>query len=81
MLRNPRGGGRPESGASLASRGLGVPRDKVARALRIAGLSDEAKAGAVETGLDAVEHAPLRVWGQDQPKMTWSDTRVETPSR
>jgi ParB family chromosome partitioning protein len=45
-------GGRPSGGISAAARDLGLPRDTVRRAVRIASLSDAAKAEAKALGLD-----------------------------
>lgn len=44
--------GRPESGAALASRELGIDERDAQRASKVAGLTDEAKEAARETGLD-----------------------------
>ena len=54
------GGHGKERGASLASQELNLPRKAVARALQIAGLSNDAKAAAVETGLDDNQSALLK---------------------
>jgi ParB-like nuclease domain len=45
-------GGRPEGGLSAAARELGVDRDDARRAVKVASLSDAAKAAAVKHGLD-----------------------------
>lgn len=45
-------GGRPEGGIRAAARELGVDRNDAARALKVAALSDEAKAAARDAGLD-----------------------------
>lgn len=44
--------GRPETGLRLAARELGIERTAAQRAQKIASLTDEAKAAAVEVGLD-----------------------------
>jgi hypothetical protein len=45
-------GGRPEGGLSAVTRELGVERTDAHRAVRVASLSDEAKAAAIKHGLD-----------------------------
>lgn len=45
-------GGRPEAGVRAASRNLGIEKEDARRAVKVASLSDEAKAVAKETGLD-----------------------------
>jgi ParB family chromosome partitioning protein len=45
-------GGRPEGGVRAAARDLGLDKDEANRAVKVASLSDEAKAVAVETKLD-----------------------------
>lgn len=52
-------GHRQESGLRKASRELNIPRDKVARAVKIASLTDDAKAVATERGLDDNQSALL----------------------
>lgn len=52
-------GGRPEGGARAASRELGMDRNEVQRAVKIASLSPEAKAAAKEAGLDDNQSALL----------------------
>lgn len=45
-------GGRPESGTRAAARELGIGKDDAHRAVKVAGLTDEAKEAAREVGLD-----------------------------
>jgi hypothetical protein len=45
-------GGRPEGGVRAAAKGIGVNREDARRAVKVASLTDEAKAAAVEAGLD-----------------------------
>ncbi|WP_453968132.1 hypothetical protein [Amorphus sp. MBR-141] len=45
-------GGRPEGGLSAATRELGVERTAARRAVKVASLTDEAKAAAREVGVD-----------------------------
>ncbi|NMC50014.1 MAG: hypothetical protein GYA47_11420 [Desulfovibrio sp.] len=52
-------GGRPEGGARKAARELGIPEPNVRRAIKIASLSPEAQAVAVETGQDDIQTALL----------------------
>lgn len=54
------GGRGKEGGVSAATRELGIERTEVRRALRIAGLSDEAKEAARQAGLDDNQSAMLR---------------------
>ncbi|KNY18247.1 hypothetical protein AKG11_03700 [Shinella sp. SUS2] len=46
-----KGGRGKASGIRQAAREIGVPRDSIARAVKVAGLSDEAKEAAKEAGL------------------------------
>jgi len=46
--------GRPEGGVNAAARELGIQKNDAYRAVSVAGLSDEAKDAARETGLDAI---------------------------
>jgi ParB-like chromosome segregation protein Spo0J len=48
----PKMRGRPESGVNAAARGLGIESTDAKRAVKVASLTDEAKAAAVEAGLD-----------------------------
>lgn len=52
--------GRPESGNRKAARELNLPKNAVHRAVKIAGLSDEAKQVARETGQDDNQSALLQ---------------------
>jgi hypothetical protein len=45
-------GHRPQGGVNAAARDLGVDKNEAHRAVKVASLSDEAKAAAVEHGLD-----------------------------
>jgi ParB-like chromosome segregation protein Spo0J len=53
--------GRPESGVNAAARELGVNKAEAHRAIKIAGLTDEAKEAAYEAGLDRNQSALLKV--------------------
>lgn len=70
-------GHRPESGVRQTARELGMPRDKVRRSLAIASLSPEAKAKAVDLGLDDFIARP--VWGRRQSRLrgTGQDRRQQ----
>ena len=61
------GRGRPRGGISEAARQIGVSRQAVYRALKIAGLSNEAQAAAERTGLDGATTALLRAAEHDDP--------------
>ena len=61
------GRGRPRGGISEAARQIGVSRQAVYRALKIAGLSDEAQAAAERTGLDGATTALLRAAEHNDP--------------
>jgi len=65
-------GGRPESGINKAARDLGIEQKAAQRAAKIAGLSDEAKAAAVELGLDDNQSALLQA-----SKAKTADEQVE----
>lgn len=56
--------GRPESGVSKAARDLGIERTEAQRAVKVAGLTDEAKEAAKEVGLDNNQSALLKVAAQ-----------------
>jgi ParB-like chromosome segregation protein Spo0J len=60
--------GRPESGVRAAARELGVDKDDAHRAVKVASLSDEAKAAAREHGLDNNRSAMLAAAGESEPK-------------
>lgn len=45
-------GGRPEGGVRAAARELGMSEPDARRAVKVAGLADDAKAAAIEAGLD-----------------------------
>lgn len=57
---NPRGAGRTEGGINAAVRELGIDRSEAQRAVKIASLSDEAKAAAREVGRDNNQSVLLR---------------------
>lgn len=59
VLRQVDAKGRPESGKRKASRELNIPEPEVRRAVSIANLTPEAKAAAVEAGLDDNQSALL----------------------
>ena len=67
QLAHPVGGRGNEGGVRAASRELGIPGRTVARALKIAGLSDEARAAAVEAGLDDSQSALLKAVQASNP--------------
>src|SRR5262245_3758050 len=58
VVQKPQGG-RPEGGLSAASREIGVNRKAAERSEKINSLSPEAKAAAVELGLDDNQSALL----------------------
>jgi ParB-like chromosome segregation protein Spo0J len=60
-------GGRPEGGLSAATRELGVERTEARRAIKVASLSDDAKAAAVEHGLDDNQSALLAAARESDP--------------
>jgi ParB/RepB/Spo0J family partition protein len=60
--------GRPIGGLSAATRDLGIERTAARRAVKVAGLSDEAKAVARETGLDDNRTALLTAARQATPQ-------------
>jgi len=69
-------GGRPESGARKAARDLGLDKDEVHRALKVASLSPEAQDAAREVGLDDNRSALL-----EARKQTTPDAQVEVLAR
>jgi ParB-like chromosome segregation protein Spo0J len=60
-------GGRPQGGVRAASRDLGIDRDAANRAIKVASLSDAAKAAAVEHGLDDNRTALLEASRETKP--------------
>jgi ParB-like chromosome segregation protein Spo0J len=60
-------GGRPVGGVRAASRELGIDRDAANRAIKVASLSDEAKAVAREHGLDNNRTALLEAARKIEP--------------
>ena len=60
-------GGRPEGGEAAAARQLGLDKNEVHRAVKIAGLSQEAHDAAVELGLDDNQDALLEAARYDDP--------------
>jgi ParB family chromosome partitioning protein len=62
------GGGRPESGINAAARELGIDKDDAYRAVKVAGLSDEAQQEAVKLGLDDNRSALLKAAEQPDAK-------------
>src|SRR5690606_34136961 len=61
LAQKKNGRGRPESGVAAASRELGMKRDTVRRAVKIAGMSDEAKEAAEQAGLADNQSALERI--------------------
>jgi hypothetical protein len=61
-------GGRPESGVRAASRDLGINHVDAHRAVKVAGLSDEAKEAARSTGLDNNRSALLEAAKHETPE-------------
>jgi hypothetical protein len=57
----PRGRGQPKGGIRAAERDLGIEHTEAVRAVKIDGLTPEAKAAAKEGGLDDNQAALLRV--------------------
>lgn len=57
----PKPSGRPEGGIRAASRELGLDRNEVTRAIKIAGIAPEAKDAATAAGLDDNQAALLQV--------------------
>jgi ParB family transcriptional regulator, chromosome partitioning protein len=57
-------GGRPEGGVRAASRDLGIELTEAQRAVKINGISDEAKKAAKDAGLDDKQSALLQVAAQ-----------------
>lgn len=68
--------GRPPGGMSAAARDLGVPRQSLQRATKIAALSPEARAAACEAGLDGNQSALLKAAKEKSP-----DRRVAVTER
>ena len=64
----PKSVGRPESGISAAARGLGIEETDAKRAVKVSKLSNEAKAAAVEHGLDDNRSALLEAAKEKDPK-------------
>lgn len=63
------GGHQPnDKGVSKAAKVIGTSRDNIARSKKIAGLSFDAKAAAVETGLDNNQAALLKVAKETTPE-------------
>jgi ParB/RepB/Spo0J family partition protein len=60
--------GQQPGGVRAAARELGVDRNAARRAVKVAGLSDEAKAAAIEHGLDDNRSALLEAAGEDGPE-------------
>ena len=60
--------GRPESGVKAAARALGVNRMDAHRAVKVASLSPEAKAAAVDAGLDDNRTALLAAAREVEPQ-------------
>ena len=60
-------GGRPEGGVSAASRALGLSEPDARRAVKVAGLSPEAKTAATEVGLDGNRSALLAAAKESDP--------------
>jgi ParB family chromosome partitioning protein len=58
--RNPKGAGRNASGIRAAAKELGIDKDAAHRAIKIAALTPEAKATAIEVGLDDNQSALLQ---------------------
>jgi ParB-like chromosome segregation protein Spo0J len=61
-------GGRPESGIAAASRELGIGEKEAQRAVKIAAISAEAKAAALEAGIDDIQKDLLRVAAAEPEK-------------
>jgi ParB family chromosome partitioning protein len=59
------GEGRPEGGVNAAARELGIKKTDAHSAKQVAGLSDEAKAVAKESGLDDNRSVPLKAAKSD----------------
>jgi ParB-like chromosome segregation protein Spo0J len=67
LAKKPQGG-RPESGINAAAREIGVGKDDAHRAVKVASLSDEAKAAAVKHGLDDNRSVLLEAAKETEPK-------------
>jgi ParB-like chromosome segregation protein Spo0J len=65
---NPRGSGRLEGGINAAVRELGIDRTEAQRAVKIAGLSPEAKAAAQEHHFDDNQTALLKAAKEPTPE-------------
>jgi ParB-like chromosome segregation protein Spo0J len=65
--RKPKGG-RPEGGVEAAAREIGVERNEAHRSIKVASLSDEAKAAAVKHGLDDNQALLLEAAKEIEPK-------------
>jgi ParB-like chromosome segregation protein Spo0J len=63
-----RGPGQPEGGLSAAAREIGVKRTSAQEAIKVASLSDEAKAAAVKHGLDDNKTALLEAATETEPE-------------
>lgn len=63
-----KGGRGKVSGIRQAAREIGVPRDSIARAVKVAGLSDEAKEAAKEAGLADNQSALLAAAKEPTPE-------------
>jgi uncharacterized ParB-like nuclease family protein len=61
-------GGRPEGGVNAASRELGISKADAHRAMKVAGMSEEAKQAARDVGLDDNRGALLEVAREKTPK-------------
>jgi ParB family chromosome partitioning protein len=59
--------GRPEAGVNKAARELGISKDDAHRSMKVAGLSDEAKAAAREAGLENNRSALLSAASAPDP--------------
>jgi len=77
----PRGRGQPEGGTNAAAKEIGVGKDEAYRAVKVASLSPEAKAAAIEHGLDDNRTALLEAARESDPaaqvaKITERATRI-----
>ena len=64
----PKVTGRPESGINAAARELGIERTDAQRAVKVASLTPEAKAVAIEAGLDNNRTALLAAAKESEPQ-------------
>jgi hypothetical protein len=64
----PRGPGMPEGGLRAAAREIGIKRTSAQEAIKVASLSDEAKAAAVKNGLDDNTKALLEAAKETKPQ-------------